>query len=106
MTTMAEPIDDFTSAALPSVEPVDLRERIVSAGYRSLLVAQTRARDQKIGLGFWSKRPHAFGTEDLPVACRIADHVALAVSHEQLADAARQASSIVPPRERADRSSR
>ena len=83
-------IDDFTSAALPIVEPADLRERIVSAGYRSLLVAQTRARDQEMGLGFWSKRPHAFGTEDLPVARRIADHVALAVSHEQLADAARQ----------------
>jgi transcriptional regulator with PAS, ATPase and Fis domain len=43
-----------------------------------------------MGLGFWSKRPQAFGTEDLPVARRIADHVALAVSHEQLADAARQ----------------
>jgi len=83
-------IDDFTSAALPIVEPADLRERIVSAGYRSLLVAQTRARDQKMGLGFWSKRPHAFRTEDVPVARRIADHVALAVSHEQLADAARQ----------------
>jgi len=83
-------IDDFTSAALPIDEPADLREHIVSAGYRSLLVAQTRARDQEMGLGFWSKRPHAFGTEDLPVARRIADHVALAVSHEQLADAARQ----------------
>jgi transcriptional regulator with GAF, ATPase, and Fis domain len=83
-------IDDFTSAALPIDEPADLREHIVSAGYRSLLVAQTRARDQEMGLGFWSKRPHAFGTEDLPVARRIADHVALAVSHEQLANAARQ----------------
>src|ERR1700736_1591025 len=83
-------IDDFTSAALPSVEPADLREHIVSAGYRSLLVAQTRARDQEMGLGFWSKRPHPFRAEDLPVARRIADHVALAVSHEQLADAARQ----------------
>jgi Nif-specific regulatory protein len=43
-----------------------------------------------MGLGFWSKRPHAFGPQDVPVARRIADHVALAVSHEQLADAARQ----------------
>jgi transcriptional regulator with PAS, ATPase and Fis domain len=50
----------------------------------------TRAGDQEMGLGFWSKRPHAFRTEDVPVARRIADHVALAVSHEQLADAARQ----------------
>jgi transcriptional regulator with GAF, ATPase, and Fis domain len=83
-------IDDFTTATLPIVEPADLRERIVAAGYRSFLAVLTRARDQEMGLGFWSKRPHAFGTEDVPVARRIADHVALAVSHEQLADAARQ----------------
>ena len=83
-------IGDFTTATLPIVEPADLRERIVSAGYRSFLAVLTRAGDQEMGLGFWSKRPHAFGTEDVPVARRIADHVALAVSHEQLADAARQ----------------
>jgi transcriptional regulator with PAS, ATPase and Fis domain len=49
-----------------------------------------RAGEQEMGLGFWSKRPTAFGPEDVGVARRIADHVALAVSHEQLADAARQ----------------
>jgi transcriptional regulator with GAF, ATPase, and Fis domain len=83
-------IDDFTTATLPIVEPVDLRERIIAAGYRSLLVVLARARDQEMGLGFWSKRPQAFGPRDVPVARRIADHVALAVSHEQLAEAARQ----------------
>jgi transcriptional regulator with GAF, ATPase, and Fis domain len=83
-------IDDFTTATLPVVEPADLRERIIAAGYRSFLAVLTRARDQEMGLGFWSKRPGAFGTGDVPVARRIADHVALAVSHEQLADAARQ----------------
>jgi two-component system NtrC family response regulator len=83
-------IDDFTTATLPIVEPADLRERIVSAGYRSFLAVLTRARDQEMGLGFWSKRAHAFGPQDVPVARRLADHVALAVSHEQLADAARQ----------------
>jgi two-component system NtrC family response regulator len=83
-------IDDFTTATLPVVEPADLRERIVAAGYRSFLAVLTRAGDQEMGLGFWSKRPHAFGTEDVPVARRIADHVALAVSHEQLAEAARR----------------
>ncbi len=83
-------IDDFTTATLPVVEPADLRNRIVAAGYRSFLVVFTRARDQEMGLGFWSKRTHAFGPQDVPVARRIADHVALAVSHEQLADAARQ----------------
>jgi transcriptional regulator with GAF, ATPase, and Fis domain len=83
-------IDDFTTATLPIVEPADLRERLVAAGYRSFLAVLTRARDQEMGLGFWSKRPHGFGPQDVPVARRIADHVALAVSHEQLAEAARQ----------------
>jgi transcriptional regulator with PAS, ATPase and Fis domain len=55
-----------------------------------MLTVITRARDQEMGLGFWSNRPHAFGPDDVPVARRIADHVALAVSHEQLAEAARQ----------------
>ena len=82
-------IDDFATATLPIVEPVDVRERIVAAGFRSLLVVLTRAGRQHMGLGFWSKRPHAFTRDDVPAARRIADHVALAVSHEQLADAAR-----------------
>jgi transcriptional regulator with PAS, ATPase and Fis domain len=83
-------IDDFTTETLPIVEPADLGERIVAAGYRSLLVVLAQARDQQMGLGFWSKRPQAFAPRDVPVARRIADHVALAVSHEQLAEAARQ----------------
>jgi transcriptional regulator with PAS, ATPase and Fis domain len=83
-------IDDFTTAVLPVVEPVDLRERIIAAGFRSLLVVITRAGPQRMGLGFWSKAADAFSRDDVPVARRVADHVALAVSHEQLADAARQ----------------
>jgi transcriptional regulator with GAF, ATPase, and Fis domain len=83
-------IDDFRTATLEIAEPADLRERLVAAGYRSFLTVLTRARDQAIGLGFWSKRPQAFEQRDVAVARRIADHVALAVSHEQLADAARQ----------------
>jgi transcriptional regulator with GAF, ATPase, and Fis domain len=87
-------IDDFTTATMRVVEPADLRERIVAAGYRSFLAVFTRARDQEMALGFWSKRPRAFGPRDVPVARRIADHVALAVSHEQLADAARQVAEV------------
>src|SRR2546425_4247196 len=83
-------IADFTTATLPIVEPHDLRERVVAAGFRSLLVVLTRARHQAMGVGFWSKRAFAFGARDVPIARRIADHVALAVSHEQLAEAARQ----------------
>jgi transcriptional regulator with PAS, ATPase and Fis domain len=53
-----------------------------------------------MGLGFWSKQPHAFSRDDVSVARRIADHVALAVSHEQLAEAARQ---VAEARGRAER---
>jgi Sigma-54 interaction domain len=42
-------IDDFTSAALPIVEPADLRERIVSAGYRSLFVVLQEREFQRLG---------------------------------------------------------
>jgi transcriptional regulator with PAS, ATPase and Fis domain len=83
-------VDDFTTADLPIVEPVDMRERIVAAGFRSLLVVLTRARQQSMGLAFWSKTVGAFSRDQVPVARRVADHVALAVSHEQLAEAARQ----------------
>jgi len=83
-------IDDFATDALPVVEPIDLRDRILSAGFRSLLVVLARAGQQQMGLGFWSKQPRAFSRDDVPAARRIADHVALAVSHEQLAEAARK----------------
>jgi DNA-binding NtrC family response regulator len=84
-------VDDVTTAPLPIVDPVDTRERIVAAGFRSLLVVLARARDQRLGLGFWSKQPRAFSRQNVPAARRVADHVALAVSHEQLAEAARRA---------------
>jgi two-component system response regulator FlrC len=45
-----------------------------------------------MGIAFFSKRTGAFARGDVPVARRIADHIALAVSHEQLAEAARQVS--------------
>src|SRR2546425_3127558 len=93
-------VDDFTTATLRIVEPHDLRERVVAAGFRSLLVVLTRARHQEMGVGFWSKRPYAFGARDVPIARRIADHVALAVSHEQLAEAASQ---VAEARARAER---
>jgi len=74
-------IDDFTTAVLPIAEPADLGDRLVAAGYRSLLTVLTRAREQAMGLGFWSKQAGAFERRDVAVARRIADHVALAVSH-------------------------
>ncbi|PWT82130.1 MAG: hypothetical protein C5B57_09230 [Blastocatellia bacterium] len=93
-------IADLREHSLDVIEPADIQERLIAAGYRSLLIVHTVARAQRLGLQFWSKRPDAFGQDDVPVARRIADHVALAVSHEQLAEAARQVAEV---RARAER---
>src|SRR5207245_11454499 len=53
-----------------------------------------------LGGEFCAKRVNAFSPEDIPIARRIADHVALAVSHEQLAEVERQ---VAEARARADR---
>jgi transcriptional regulator with GAF, ATPase, and Fis domain len=85
-------IGDFEEPnACPPVEPDDFWDLVRSAGYRSLLAVHLPARDQMLSLTFWSKRSHAFDERQLGVARRIADHVALAVSHQQLADLAREA---------------
>jgi transcriptional regulator with GAF, ATPase, and Fis domain len=93
-------IDDITVTPLPIVEPADMQNRLVAAGYRSFLGVFALARDREMGLAFWSKRVGAFTPLDVPVARRIADHVALAVSHEQLAVAAQQ---VADARARAER---
>jgi transcriptional regulator with GAF, ATPase, and Fis domain len=78
-------------ACPPVVVPRDFWNRVRSAGYRSAMAVHLPARDQMLSLAFWSKRSHAFDERQLGTARRIADHVALAVSHEQLADLAREA---------------
>ena len=83
-------IGDLTTDAMCVTEPTDVRAHLLDAGYRSALGVGTYARDQAITVGFLSKQPHAFDARDLPIARRIVDHIALAVSHEQLAEAARQ----------------
>jgi formate hydrogenlyase transcriptional activator len=85
-------INDFDYADTRLVvEPSDFWDRIRSQGYRSMLAVHVAALNQGIGLTFWSKRPHAFDQAQLATARRIADHVALAVSHERLAEMSRQA---------------
>jgi transcriptional regulator with GAF, ATPase, and Fis domain len=82
-------VDDFAISSVPVIEPPGFQEIVLAAGFRSLLTVQASAGAQEIGVGFWSKKPSAFALTDVPVARRIADHVTLAVSHEQLATAAR-----------------
>ena len=93
-------VNDLEAQTLPIAEPAGLQQRIVAAGFRSFLAVNAIARDQELGVEFWSKRAGAFSAEDIPIARRIADHVALAVSHEQLAEAARQ---VAEARTRAER---
>jgi transcriptional regulator with PAS, ATPase and Fis domain len=93
-------IDDLTIETFEVVEPPDFWNGIRADGYRAMLLVGVKAREQQLGLLFWSKQPRAFQQRDVPVARRIADHVALAVSHEQLAEAARQ---VAEARARADR---
>jgi transcriptional regulator with PAS, ATPase and Fis domain len=72
-------------------DPSDYRERVVAAGYRSVLAVRLAARTQEFGLQFWSKHLHAFDRTHVPIARRIAEHVALAVSHQQIAEAVSRA---------------
>ena len=93
-------VNDFEVKSVPVVEPEDFQQFVLDAGFRSLLTVQAEAGAQEIGLGFWSKKPSAFSLRDVPVARRIADHVTVAVSHEQLAAAAR---SVAEAQARAER---
>jgi transcriptional regulator with GAF, ATPase, and Fis domain len=56
-----------------------------TAGYRSLLRVRTTAHERAVSLGFFSKRVGAYSSRDVPVARRIADVIAVAVSHQHLA---------------------
>jgi transcriptional regulator with GAF, ATPase, and Fis domain len=74
----------------PLLDPPDFQAQMLAAGYRTLLAAHTSTRHHSLALQFWSKQPHAFGLREVPLARRIADCIGLAVSHQQLADAACQ----------------
>ena len=83
-------VGDLTKEPLVITEPADLQDRFVAAGFRSFLSIHTVARKQEIILSFSSKRLNAFSRDDLPVARLVADYIALALSHEQLAEAERR----------------
>jgi len=82
---------DLLTEHLPEIEPAGFWRHVKDAGYRSLMGVRVKARDQILALQFWSKQPNAFDERQVAVARRIIDHVALAVSHEQLSELAREA---------------
>ena len=62
---------------------------LVAAGYCSALSVRSDARSQVMRLAFLSKHPDAYSPHDVATAQHIADYVAVAVAHEQLAAAER-----------------
>jgi len=82
-------IGDLTAEELPMGRGANPTPRLVARGYRSVLATAMRTGAQVLGLAFWSKHPYAYERGHLPLARRIVDHIAVAVSHEQLATAAR-----------------
>jgi formate hydrogenlyase transcriptional activator len=87
-------IDDLETGRSAVAAHADFWDRVRSAGLRSVLTVRVKAQQQQLGLDFWAKRPRAFEPRQVPVARRIADHVALCVSHQQLAEIARQAAEV------------
>ncbi|MGE0455055.1 MAG: sigma 54-interacting transcriptional regulator [Vicinamibacteria bacterium] len=64
---------------------------IAATGVRSTLRVPIRARQRPIGgVAFLSLRPFAYDAEDGVVAARIADHLALALAHQELAEEERR----------------
>jgi transcriptional regulator with GAF, ATPase, and Fis domain len=80
-------ISDLTSEPLPVVGGIDSTHRLVACGYRSVLGISTPVGDDVLALAFWSKQRHAYDRRDVPMARRIADYLAVAVSHERLSKA-------------------
>ena len=94
-------IGDLADEELPvKTTGESLREKLLAAGFHSVLSVHARARDQLMGVGFISKRRNGFSGSDVPVARRVVDHIVLAVSHERLAEAARE---VAEANTRADR---
>jgi len=60
-------------------------DALLADGYRSVLSVRRVAKSQVMGLVFFSKQTNAYTADDMPTAQHVADYVALAVAHEQLA---------------------
>ena len=68
-------IDDLRTRALGASAVPPATERLVGAGYRSVLGVSTRAPEPLVRVAFWSKRPLAFNRTHVPLARRLAYHL-------------------------------
>ena len=70
-------IDDLRTRTLGASAGPHSTERLVGAGYRSVLRVSTRAPEPLVRVAFWSKQPLAFNRTHVPIARRIAYHLGL-----------------------------
>jgi len=75
--------------------PIERDQLAAQLGYRARLLLPIRLRGALVGsLDFVSRTPEAYGPADVAVAQRIADQVALALSHHRLAEESRRAETL------------
>ncbi|HXW08088.1 MAG TPA: sigma 54-interacting transcriptional regulator [Vicinamibacterales bacterium] len=77
-------LGDLTREPLPGVRGVDPTSRILACGYRSVLGISMGVGPERLVFAFWSKRRDAYDRRDVPMARRVADHIAVAVAHDRL----------------------
>jgi DNA-binding NtrC family response regulator len=77
-------IDDLRSGVAGASDDPHAMERLVGAGYRSVLGVSTCDPDPLVRVAFWSKRPLAFNRTHVPMARRIAYHLGLAACRSTL----------------------
>ena len=77
-------IDDLRAGAAGASAAPHGTERLVGAGYRSVLEVSTRAPEPVVRVAFWSKRPLAFNRTHVPLARRIAHHLGLGAGRGEL----------------------
>ena len=70
-------IEDLRTDAVAAPASPHATERLIDAGYRSVLGVSTCEPDALVRIAFWSKRPRAFNRTHVPLARRIAYHLGL-----------------------------
>jgi transcriptional regulator with GAF, ATPase, and Fis domain len=76
--------------------PLYARSSATISGMASVLFVPIRLEEGRLygGLTFYSKTPGHFTRDDVLIATRIADHIALALQHERLAEEMRQSEEL------------
>jgi len=91
-------IDDVRSGVAVASDDPRAMERLVGAGYRSVLGVLTCDPDPLVRVAFWSKRPQAFNRTQVALARRIAYHLGLGVGRGTLGTVTHHTADTCAPR--------